>query len=68
MKDHSKEKQREGLEEVLPVEMEEETEGDFILRHLQKEIRGDRQEEEWSIHASNGRRGSDIPVSSPACT
>ena len=25
----------------------------------------DRQEEEWSIPASNGRRGRDIPVSSP---
>ena len=26
---------------------------------------GDRQEEEWSIPVSNGRRGMDIPVSSP---
>ena len=26
---------------------------------------GDRQEEEWSIPASNGRRGRDVPVSSP---
>ena len=32
-------RQTEGLEEVLPMEMEEEMEGDFILRHLQKEIR-----------------------------
>ena len=29
---------------------------------------GDRQEEEWSIPASNGRRGSDVPVSSPLST
>ena len=35
MKDHLREKQTEGLEEVFPVEMEE----DFILRHLQKGIR-----------------------------
>ena len=39
MKDHLRERQTEGLEEVLPVEMEEETEGNFILRHLQKDIR-----------------------------
>ena len=39
MKDHSREKQTKGLEEVLPMEMEEETEEDFILRHLQKGIR-----------------------------
>ena len=26
----------------------------------------DRQEEEWSIPVSNGRRGRDVPVSSPA--
>ena len=35
MKDHLKEKQIEGLEEVLPMEME----GDFICRPLQREIR-----------------------------
>ena len=34
-----REKQTEGLEEDFPVEMEEETEEDFILRHLQKGIR-----------------------------
>ena len=39
MKDHLRERQTEGLEEVLPVEMEGEMEGDFILRHPQKEIR-----------------------------
>ena len=39
MKDCSREKQTEGLEEVLPMEMEEKTEEDFILRHLQKGIR-----------------------------
>ena len=35
VKDHLKEKQTEGLEEVLPMEMEE----DFILRPLQREIK-----------------------------
>ena len=39
MKDHLREKQTEGLEEVFPMETEEETEEDFILRHLQKGIR-----------------------------
>ena len=34
VKDHLKEKQSEGLEEVLPVEMEEEMGEDSILRHL----------------------------------
>ena len=34
-----REEQTEGLEEVFPMEMEEETEEDFILRHLQKGIR-----------------------------
>ena len=33
------ERETEGLEEVFPMEMEEETEEDFILRHLQKGIR-----------------------------
>ena len=36
MKDCLRERHIEGLEEVLPMEMEEETEDDFILRHLQK--------------------------------
>ena len=39
VKDHLKEKQTEGLEEVLLMEMEEEMEEDFILRPLQREIR-----------------------------
>ena len=39
VKDHLRERQMEGLEEVLPMEMEEEMEGDFILRPLQKEIK-----------------------------
>ena len=65
VKDHLKEKQTEGLEEVLPIEMEEEMEEDFILRPLQREIREIGMEEEWSIPASDGRRGRDIPVSSP---
>ena len=39
MKDHLRERQTKGLEEVLSVEMGEEMEGDFILRHLQKEIK-----------------------------
>ena len=43
------------------MKMEEETEEDFILRQLQKGIR-DRQEGEWSISASVGGRGRDIPV------
>ena len=34
VKDHLKEKQTKGLEEVLPMEMEEEMEEDFILRPL----------------------------------
>ena len=33
------ERETEGLEEVLSMEMEEEMEEDFILRHLQKGIR-----------------------------
>ena len=39
VRDCLKEKQIEGLEEVLPVEMEEEMEEYFILRPLQREIR-----------------------------
>ena len=34
-----RERQTEGLEEALSMEMEEETEGDFVLRYLQKEIK-----------------------------
>ena len=47
------------------MEMEEEMEGDFILRHLQKEIRETDRRRNGSIPASIGRRGRDIPVSSP---
>ena len=39
MKDCLSEKQTEDLEEVFPMEIEEETEEDFILRHLHKGIR-----------------------------
>ena len=39
MKDHLREKQTEGLEEVFPFETEEEMEEDFILRQLQKGIK-----------------------------
>ena len=39
MKDHWREKQTEGLEEVFPMETEEETEEDFILMQLQKGTR-----------------------------
>ena len=39
MKDHLREKQTEGLEEAFPMEREEETEEDYILRHLQKGMR-----------------------------
>ena len=65
MRDHLKEKQSEGLGEVLPMEMEEEMGEDSIPRLLWKEIR-DRQEEEWSSPASDGRGRRDATVSSPA--
>ena len=39
MKDHLKENQTKGLEEVYPMETEEEMEEDFILRQLQKGIK-----------------------------
>ena len=62
MKDHLRERQIEGLEEVLPMEMEE----DFILRHLQKEIRETDRRKNGQYLCIVGRRGRDIPVSSPA--
>ena len=46
------------------MEMEEEMEGDSQAPS-DKDQR-DRQEEEWSIPVSVGRRGGDIPLSSPA--
>ena len=39
MKDHLREKETEGLEEVFPMETEEEMEEDFILKYLLKGIR-----------------------------
>ena len=59
------ERQTEGLEEVLPVEMEEETEEDSILRHLQKGIRETDKRRNGQYLQVFGRRGGDIPVSSP---
>ena len=39
MKDHLRENQTDSLEEVYPVETEDEMEEDFILRQLQKGIK-----------------------------
>ena len=49
----------EDLEEVSPMGMEEEMEEDHIQVTSKRDQR-DRQEEEWSILASVGRRGEDI--------
>ena len=58
MKDHLKENQMEGFKEVSPMGMEEEMEENQITS---KRGQRDRQEEEWSIPASVGRR-EDIPA------
>ena len=64
-RDCLKEKQSKGLGEVLPMEMEGEMKEDSIPRPFGNKS-GDRQEEEWSSPASDGRGRRDVLVSSDA--
>ena len=65
VRDHLKEKQSEGLGEVLLVELEGENGRGFYSQTPLERNQTDRQEEKWSSPASDGRGGRDVPVSSP---